>query len=620
MAMYNEVPEEYRRMSGLYAQQMAFQNDINLYYQQHPGMIPRAYNKYGCLLRGGLFVPYPPAITAQLQALQQQQQQQQLQQQQPQPQPQPRPQQSLLVQAPHITPQNPTHTENDVNVFSAPQQHQQRPEGITNVVGSPAAGAAVPLAATPSGVFPAPPAGTWPLIGQHMPYMMGSYIQAPYNQDARYSSHRQSNRRPQSDTQSSSSQPRYSQSHQHQQYSARQAAPQQQTPVISKQDNTGDLTEQMNKLTVYQPQGSSASAHSPSVDAAGFPSLAESKNKHIPKSEKRRKDQQVQQPAREASSQGVHEPRNSRHNGPRPLSLGSYLVPELGPSNVIRVEHLQPTATEADLRAEFEKFGGIETIKLNSNGLAFVTFEQHESAAQAKTTMDGKEFKGKPITVRFGKPKRIQTPPQSSTAEQATQTAAPSGAPSTATPTTPDAAAAIPPTTTPTTQPATPPAMNTRSQNRSCAVWLGNLNQQTTKEEIEKLVSKYGQVVNTRLLSNKMCAFVNFATEKEAADAVNGLHGATLGGKEIKANFGRASYVASGTPHGYTDNRVNTNYPTAYGRGLMVKHHSQCLNCHCLTEEAVTAPCTHVFCGACAAANNNVCPLCCPAPTKVNSP
>lgn len=81
--------------------------------------------------------------------------------------------------------------------------------------------------------------------------------------------------------------------------------------------------------------------------------------------------------------------------------------------NTIYVGNLVYSATAADLRAMFSKFGYIvntrviKNVRTNrSKGYGFVTFKDHIDAKSA-LVMEGKSIKGRPIRVRFAHSKPL---------------------------------------------------------------------------------------------------------------------------------------------------------------------------------------------------------------------
>lgn len=76
-------------------------------------------------------------------------------------------------------------------------------------------------------------------------------------------------------------------------------------------------------------------------------------------------------------------------------------------------------------------------------------------------------------------------------------------------------------------------------------LYVGNLPFKTTKEDLEKLFSEFGQVVSVNLITDKFSgrskgfAFVEMSTEEEAKAAAEKLDGSELDGRNIKVNEAR---------------------------------------------------------------------------------
>lgn len=78
----------------------------------------------------------------------------------------------------------------------------------------------------------------------------------------------------------------------------------------------------------------------------------------------------------------------------------------------IYVGNLSHDATEDDLRAAFEPFGPIDTVTLvrdkftgASRGFAFVEMPGRAEAQSAINGLNGKELRGRPLTVNEARPR-----------------------------------------------------------------------------------------------------------------------------------------------------------------------------------------------------------------------
>lgn len=81
------------------------------------------------------------------------------------------------------------------------------------------------------------------------------------------------------------------------------------------------------------------------------------------------------------------------------------------------------------------------------------------------------------------------------------------------------------------------------AQIPSRALWLGNVNPSLSVNDLLQQFSLYGHVESARILSDKECAFVNFASVESAVAAKNDLEtrlGNMLGGTLVRIGFGKA--------------------------------------------------------------------------------
>mmetsp|Transcript_45497 Transcript_45497/g.75946 ORF Transcript_45497/g.75946 Transcript_45497/m.75946 type:complete len:893 (-) Transcript_45497:788-3466(-) len=68
-------------------------------------------------------------------------------------------------------------------------------------------------------------------------------------------------------------------------------------------------------------------------------------------------------------------------------------------------------------------------------------------------------------------------------------------------------------------------------------LWVGNLNDRVSEDELRIMFSPYGQVLSVRLLRETNCGFVNFRSTDEAITARQALQGKMMGGKPIEIDF-----------------------------------------------------------------------------------
>ncbi len=76
-------------------------------------------------------------------------------------------------------------------------------------------------------------------------------------------------------------------------------------------------------------------------------------------------------------------------------------------------------------------------------------------------------------------------------------------------------------------------------------LYVGNLPYSVNSDELRKIFSEFGEVVDAIVLSDKFSGrskgfgFVTFATEEMAQKAVEGLNGKEVGGRNLVVNVAR---------------------------------------------------------------------------------
>lgn len=201
--------------------------------------------------------------------------------------------------------------------------------------------------------------------------------------------------------------------------------------------------------------------------------------------------------------------------------------PEEVPSKVLWVGNIGPNVTPDMLHAEFSPFGEIENVKvLPQKYCAFVAFKEEKNAVTAKEEMHGQIIGGQYVRVKF---RKRQDPAVTAAAVAAGQQDAGQQPQS------------------PQQSPMSPGADQGRQQQMgfdprnpvSRAVWVGNVGEDVTEEEFRRVASAYGVVESVKFLRPKLCAFINYMTEREAMNALSGMQGMRIGSMTVKVNFGR---------------------------------------------------------------------------------
>ena len=106
----------------------------------------------------------------------------------------------------------------------------------------------------------------------------------------------------------------------------------------------------------------------------------------------------------------------------------------------------------------------------------------------------------------------------------------------------------------------------------SAKIFVGNLNFQTTKEELADLLSAAGQIVDVYLPADRTTgrprgfAFVEFSSEAEASEAIRMFNEHEMAGRKLNINAADDRRRADG-PRSYGSSPGPAFAPTTYGAG-----------------------------------------------------
>src|SRR5262249_14152028 len=87
---------------------------------------------------------------------------------------------------------------------------------------------------------------------------------------------------------------------------------------------------------------------------------------------------------------------------------------------------------------------------------------------------------------------------------------------------------------------------DTTTQEGSMNIFVGNLNWETTEDELEQWFAPYGTVERVRIMTDRVTGrsrgfgFVEMPDDAEAQAAIEGLNGTALGGRALTVNEARA--------------------------------------------------------------------------------
>lgn len=147
-----------------------------------------------------------------------------------------------------------------------------------------------------------------------------------------------------------------------------------------------------------------------------------------------------------------------------------------------------PNAIQMDIDKLFNRYGIIDTIRINgAKACAFVKFRDKESATNAyNNTFSNATICGRPVRIGWAKNDAVD-----------------------------------------------------EETFVSSTAWAGNLDPSVSELEIRHLFSQYGEILQVKILPEKMCAFINYADQDSVRKAKNALNGYSLRARPLKIGYGK---------------------------------------------------------------------------------
>lgn len=161
----------------------------------------------------------------------------------------------------------------------------------------------------------------------------------------------------------------------------------------------------------------------------------------------------------------------------------------------IYMANLPADTRESDVKKFLEDFGSIKDIVIKyerSFVYAFVEFEDHGDARDAVKDLDGTKLEGNRVRVEFSKDSG-EGPSEGS------------------------------------------------SRKGESMIYMGNLPNDCTDEDIEEFLKGYGKVRKNIIKNDGHYGFVEFEDHHDARDAVKDLNGTKMNGKEVRLEFSRGA-------------------------------------------------------------------------------
>uniref|UniRef100_A0A0E0NQE3 RRM domain-containing protein n=1 Tax=Oryza rufipogon TaxID=4529 RepID=A0A0E0NQE3_ORYRU len=197
--------------------------------------------------------------------------------------------------------------------------------------------------------------------------------------------------------------------------------------------------------------------------------------------------------------------------------------PDAGPDHSIFVGDLAPDVTDYLLQETFRvSYPSVKGAKVvtdpntgRSKGYGFVKFADENEKNRAMTEMNGMYCSTRPMRISAAIPKKT-------TGSQLQYGAAKAMYPA--------AGYALPQV-----QPVLPDSDPTNT-----TIFIGNLDQNVTEDELRQICVQFGELIYVKIPANKACGFVQYASRASAEEAVQRLHGTTIGQQVVRLSWGRS--------------------------------------------------------------------------------
>ncbi|XP_024544425.1 polyadenylate-binding protein RBP45 [Selaginella moellendorffii] len=189
--------------------------------------------------------------------------------------------------------------------------------------------------------------------------------------------------------------------------------------------------------------------------------------------------------------------------------------PDQGPDFSIFVGDLAPDVTDYMLQETFQsRYSSVKGAKVvmdtttaRSKGYGFVRFGDEAEKMRAMTEMAGVYCSTRPMRISTATPKK--------------------------------SLATIPPKVFyPSQNFGVPPLTDNDPSNTT--VFVGGLDHSVKDEDLKQVFSQFGDIQYVKIPAGKNCGFVQFYTRASAEEALQKLHGSTIGQQTIRLSWGRS--------------------------------------------------------------------------------
>ncbi|KAL5567142.1 hypothetical protein UlMin_030306 [Ulmus minor] len=221
--------------------------------------------------------------------------------------------------------------------------------------------------------------------------------------------------------------------------------------------------------------------------------------------------------------------------------------PDAGPEHSIFVGDLAPDVTDYLLqetfRAQYPSVRGAKVVTDpntgRSKGYGFVKFVDETERNRAMSEMNGVYCTTRPMRISAATPKKTTGFQQQY-----------------------GAAKAVYPFPAAYTTPAVP-ALTADYDTNNTTIFVGNLDTNTTEEELKQTFLQFGEIIYVKIVVGKACGFVQFATRTSAEEAIQKMQGKMIGQQIVRVSWGRSPTVKQDAS-GSWGQQVDPNQWSAY--------------------------------------------------------
>ncbi|KAM6596663.1 polyadenylate-binding protein RBP47B' [Cannabis sativa] len=224
--------------------------------------------------------------------------------------------------------------------------------------------------------------------------------------------------------------------------------------------------------------------------------------------------------------------------------------PDAGPEHSIFVGDLAPDVTDYLLQETFRsQYPSVRGAKVvtdpntgRSKGYGFVKFSDETERNRAMSEMNGVYCSTRPMRISAATPKKTTGFQQPYTAAKAAY---------------PLSAYSTP----------TAPVLSADYDANNTTIFVGNLDQNITEEELKQTFLQFGEIVYVKIPAGKGCGFIQFGIRTSAEEAIQKMQGKMIGQQIVRVSWGRSPTAKQDVSGGWGQQVDPNQWAAYYGYG-----------------------------------------------------